>query len=84
MLGSLILMFNTSPPLALKIVPLLLVTSLVIIFFISRMEPLFLSVQQRLDRLNNVLQENIAGARLVTATLTTPVGYLLRTSAGAL
>ena len=67
MLGSLILMFNTSPPLALKIVPLLLVTSLVIIFFISRMEPLFLSVQQRLDRLNNVLQENIAGARLVKA-----------------
>jgi ATP-binding cassette subfamily B multidrug efflux pump len=39
----------------------------VIIFFISRMEPLFLSVQQRLDRLNNVLQENIAGARLVKA-----------------
>jgi ATP-binding cassette subfamily B multidrug efflux pump len=67
MLGSLILMFNTSPSLALKIVPLLLVTSLVIIFFISRMEPLFLSVQQRLDRLNNVLQENIAGARLVKA-----------------
>jgi ATP-binding cassette subfamily B multidrug efflux pump len=67
MLGSLILMFNTSPALALKIVPLLLVTSLVIIFFITRMEPLFLSVQQRLDRLNNVLQENIAGARLVKA-----------------
>jgi ATP-binding cassette subfamily B multidrug efflux pump len=67
MLGSLILMFNTSPSLALKIIPLLLVTSLVIVFFISRMEPLFLSVQQRLDRLNNVLQENISGARLVKA-----------------
>ena len=67
MLGSLVLMFNTSPSLALKIVPLLLVTSLVIVFFISRMEPLFLSIQQRLDRLNNVLQENIAGARLVKA-----------------
>jgi ATP-binding cassette subfamily B multidrug efflux pump len=67
MLGSLILMFNTSPLLALEIIPLLLVTSVVIIFFISRMEPLFLSVQQRLDRLNNVLQENISGARLVKA-----------------
>ncbi|MFZ2097388.1 MAG: ABC transporter ATP-binding protein [Anaerolineales bacterium] len=67
MLGSLILMFNTSPSLALEIIPLLLVTSVVIIFFISRMEPLFLSVQQRLDRLNNVLQENISGARLVKA-----------------
>ncbi len=31
------------------------------------MEPLFLSVQQRLDRLNNVLQENISGARVVKA-----------------
>ncbi len=67
MIGSLILMFRTSPTLALTIVPLLLVTSVVIIFFISRMEPLFLSVQQKLDRLNNVLQENIAGARIVKA-----------------
>jgi ATP-binding cassette subfamily B protein len=31
------------------------------------MEPLFLSVQQKLDNLNTVLQENIAGARLVKA-----------------
>jgi ATP-binding cassette subfamily B protein len=31
------------------------------------MEPLFRSVQQKLDRLNTVLQENIAGARLVKA-----------------
>jgi len=28
-------------------------------------EPLFRSVQQKLDRLNTILQENIAGARLV-------------------
>jgi ATP-binding cassette subfamily B multidrug efflux pump len=67
MIGSLILMFNTSPRLALSLIPLLLVTSFVIVFFISRMEPLFLSVQQRLDRLNNVLQENIAGAHVVKA-----------------
>jgi len=67
MVGSLILMFNTSPSLALTLIPLLLVTSLVIVFFVSKMEPLFLSVQQRLDRLNNVLQENISGARVVKA-----------------
>ena len=47
--------------------PLLLVTSVVIVFFISKMEPLFRTVQQKLDRLNTVLQENIAGARLVKA-----------------
>ncbi len=31
------------------------------------MEPLFRPVQQKLDRLNTVLQENIAGVRLVKA-----------------
>jgi ATP-binding cassette, subfamily B, multidrug efflux pump len=67
MVGSLILMFNTSRSLAMTMLPLLLVTSTVIVFFISKMEPLFRSVQQKLDRLNTVLQENIAGARLVKA-----------------
>jgi ATP-binding cassette, subfamily B, multidrug efflux pump len=67
MIGSLILMFNTSPKLALTILPLLVVTSLVIVFFVGKMEPLFRSVQQKLDRLNSVLQENIAGARVVKA-----------------
>ncbi len=67
MIGSLFLMVNTSPDLALTMLPLLLVTSAVIVFFIVRMEPLFLTVQQKLDRLNNVLQENVSGVHLVKA-----------------
>ena len=67
MVGSLLLMINTSQSLALTMLPLLLVTSVVIVFFIVKMEPLFRSVQQKLDRLNTVLQENIAGAHLVKA-----------------
>jgi ATP-binding cassette subfamily B protein len=67
MIGSLILMFVTDSRLALMIVPVLLATALVIIFFVSRMGPLFLTVQKKLDRLNTVLQENIAGVRLVKA-----------------
>jgi ATP-binding cassette subfamily B multidrug efflux pump len=67
MVGSLILMFNTNRELALTLLPLLILTSLVIVFFSTRMEPLFMTVQQKLDRLNTVLQENIAGARLVKA-----------------
>ena len=67
MIGSLILMFVTDSHLALMILPVLLATSLVIIFFVSRMGPLFLTVQKKLDRLNTVLQENIAGVRLVKA-----------------
>lgn len=67
MLGSLILMFTTSRSLALTMLPLLLVTSAIIVFFVFKMEPLFRSVQQKLDKLNTVLQENVAGARLVKA-----------------
>jgi ATP-binding cassette, subfamily B, multidrug efflux pump len=67
MIGSLILMFNTSRSLALTILPLLLLAAAVIVVFSIKMEPIFTSVQQKLDRLNTVLQENVAGARLVKA-----------------
>ena len=65
MAGSFILMFKTSSSLALTILPLLLLTSILIAFFVVKMEPLWRSVQQQLDRLNTVLQENIAGIRLI-------------------
>jgi len=67
MIGSLILMLNTDQRLTLNLLPLLLVTSVVIVFFSVKMEPLFRIAQQKLDWLNTVLQENIAGARLVKA-----------------
>jgi len=72
MIGSLILMFNTDTRLALSMLPILLVTGVVMVFFISKMEPIFRSMQQRMDQLNNVLQENIAGARLVKAFVRQP------------
>jgi ATP-binding cassette subfamily B multidrug efflux pump len=67
MIGSLILMFVTDSRLALMVLPVLLATTIVIIFFTSRMGPLFMTVQKKLDKLNTVLQENIAGVRLVKA-----------------
>jgi ATP-binding cassette, subfamily B, multidrug efflux pump len=67
MIGSAILMVNTSSQLALSILPILAVCMGVIVWFSIKMEPLFRTVQMRLDRLNTVLQENIAGARLVKA-----------------
>lgn len=67
MIGSLILMVNTSPSLALTMLPLLLVTSLIIIYYVVKLEPLFRTVQQKLDWLNTVLQENTTAARLVKA-----------------
>ena len=67
MTGSIILMFITDSRLALMILPVLLGTAGMILFFVSRMGPLFMTVQRKLDRLNTVLQENIAGVRLVKA-----------------
>ena len=65
MIGSIILMFITDSRLALAILPVLLGTVGVILFFVFRMGPLFMTVQKKLDRLNTVLQENIAGVRLI-------------------
>lgn len=67
MLGSLILMISTSKSLALTMVPILLITSVIIVYFVRLTEPLFRLAQQKLDRLNTVLQENIAGVRVVKA-----------------
>jgi ATP-binding cassette subfamily B multidrug efflux pump len=65
--GSLILMVRTSPRLTLYLSPLLLLTAVIIVLFVSRLQPFFMTVQRKLDRLNTVLQENISGIRVVKA-----------------
>lgn len=67
MIGSLILMVSTNPSLAMYISPLILVMGVLIVFFVGRMGAMYMSVQEKLDLLNNVLQENIAGIRVVKA-----------------
>ncbi len=67
MVGSLILMYNTDARLATVMLPILVISGALIVFFTTKMSPLFLTVQQKLDRLNSILQENIAGARVVKA-----------------
>jgi ATP-binding cassette subfamily B multidrug efflux pump len=65
MLGAIVMIFITAPGLAVYVVPLLLVAMAIVLFFSSRMEPAFRAVQEKLDKLNTVLQENIAGAELI-------------------
>jgi ATP-binding cassette subfamily B multidrug efflux pump len=67
MIGSVVLLIRTSPLLALYVSPILVLTALAIVLFITRLRPMFMSVQVKLDNLNNVLQENIAGVRVVKA-----------------
>lgn len=40
---------------------------LCVVYFISKANPKFTILQSRLDRLNNVMQENVSGARVVKA-----------------
>ena len=67
MAGSLILMYITNARLATVMLPILLISGALVVFFTIKMGPLFLTVQQQLDRLNGILQENIAGVRVVKA-----------------
>ena len=65
MVGSVVMMFITAPQLAIWVVPVMLLAMAVVVYFSLRMEPAFRSVQEKLDRMNTVLQENIAGAELI-------------------
>lgn len=67
LIGSLVLMFLTSPRMALRVIPLMFALVALILVFSPTLQKLFRSVQQKLDALNNVLQENLAGIRVVKA-----------------
>ncbi len=65
--GSIVLLFVTNWRLALIMLVILPVTTGLVFFFTVRSRPLFLEVQRRLDGLNTILQENLAGVRVVKA-----------------
>ncbi len=67
LIGALIVLTFTNWQLTLVIMPLLPI-ALAIFFIFGRIsQPLFLEVQNRLSRLNTILQENIAGIKVVKA-----------------
>jgi len=67
MIGSLALLVSTNWQLTLTTLPVMLLVLAVFGFFAGKGRPLFTLVQQRLGRLNAVLQENLAGVRVVKA-----------------
>jgi ATP-binding cassette subfamily B multidrug efflux pump len=66
-IGSLILLFALNWRLALIMLVLMPLTMAIFVTFASRARPLFMRVQQYLSHLNTVLQENLAGVRVVKA-----------------
>lgn len=66
-IGSVIMAILTSPGLSWLVLVLVPVLSAVLAWGINRSYPLFVKVQTKLDRLNTVMQENLAGVRVVKA-----------------
>jgi ATP-binding cassette subfamily B protein len=65
--GTLIILFTTNPKLALVTIWILPVALALFIVFGTISQPLFMKVQQKLSGLNTILQENLAGIKVVKA-----------------
>lgn len=67
MIGSLAFAILSTPQLAFLPLVLLPIELVAVLFVVNRVTPLFTQVQHRLDNLNGVMQENLAGVRVVKA-----------------
>jgi len=67
MVGSLILVFLTNWQLGLVMLVLMPITIVIFMFYAGKAQPLFMQVLRKLERLNTILQENLAGVRVVRA-----------------
>ncbi|HOU12838.1 MAG TPA: ABC transporter ATP-binding protein [Anaerolineae bacterium] len=67
LIGSLVMVVITSPRLAMLVVVLAPAVTVMLVWVIKKAYPMFGEVQRRLDNLNTVMQENLAGVRVVKA-----------------
>lgn len=65
--GTLIILFTTNVRLTLIALPILPIALLLFMFFGAKMGPMFSRIQYRLDKVNTILQENLAGIKVVKA-----------------
>lgn len=64
---SLIMMITISPSLTLKVLPFMFLIVLTIVLVVTNVQKIILLVQKKLEKLNNIMQENMAGIRVVKA-----------------
>ena len=65
--GGIIMLYRQSPKFALVAACGLPFVVVFVVFFLKKASPLFAIVQKKLDGINNVMQETVAGARVVKA-----------------
>jgi ATP-binding cassette subfamily B protein len=66
-IGSLSIMWATNPDLTKYILVLMPIVGVFITLFIRHLRPLFTKTQERLEQLNQILEENLSGIRIVKA-----------------
>jgi ATP-binding cassette subfamily B multidrug efflux pump len=67
LIATLVILFATNWQLTLVVVPILPIALVVFMIFGKVSQPLFVEIQMRLSALNTVLQENMAGIKVVRA-----------------
>ncbi len=72
LVGTLIILFYTNWRLTLVVLPLLPIAVISFMLFGGLAQPLFSEAQRRLSRVNTVLQENLAGLKVVKASVAEP------------
>jgi ATP-binding cassette subfamily B protein len=65
--GTIIILFSTSVSLAWTAMPILPIALVMFVIFSSAAQPMFRKVQIKLSALNTVLQENLAGIKVIKA-----------------
>ena len=65
--GGLLMLYRQSPRFALIAACALPFLVFFVVFFMKKASPMFVLVQRKLDGINNIMQENVAGARVVKA-----------------
>ena len=65
--GTIIILFTSNVSLAWTSMPILPIAIVIFIIFASLAQPMFTKVQQKLSYLNTVLQENLAGIKVIKA-----------------
>ena len=65
--GGLFMLWKQSPSFAMVSVCALPILATLVILFLKKVSPIYTVIQKKLDNLNCIMQENIAGARVVKA-----------------
>jgi ATP-binding cassette subfamily B protein len=66
-IGSISIMYATNVQLANVMIALLPITLILVVVFVRTIRPFFTRVQEKLENLNQVMQENLSGIRVVKA-----------------